>query len=84
MNHLPIAVFLALLMSFSMPSYADTATGKVVAITGQRVTITDNRGQQRTFTIPDAAQLSLGASIRIDYTNLGDAFVASSVTILQR
>jgi hypothetical protein len=74
------AFLLQLLLLISTPSYGDTTIGKIVDIVGQRVTITNEKGQALTFTIPQADQLTLGEKIKIEYTQVGDASLASSVT----
>jgi hypothetical protein len=74
------AFLLQCLLLISSPSYGDTTIGKIVDIVGQRVTITNEQGQSLTFTIPQADQLTLGEKIQIEYTQVGDASLASSVT----
>ena len=63
---------------------ADIALGTIVAIAGQRVTIVDGNGNRITFTIGTDYSLKTGDQIRIEFSRVGDALLATSVQLIQR
>lgn len=84
MNFIRLVLLLTSLVFISLPSYGDTLTGRIVEIVGQRVTVTNDKGEAITLTITQSNQLAPGNTIQIEYTQVGDALLASSVTIINQ
>ncbi len=84
MNGIRLVLLLTLIVFISLPSYSDTLTGRIAEIVGQRVTVTNDKGEAITLTITQSNQLAIGNTIQIEYTQVGDALLASSVTIINQ
>jgi len=77
------SLIVSFLLLFPVSAYADTVSGMVVDIIGQRVTILTDSGEEVTLTVEESESLQVGDEVQIEFSPVGDALLATDVQHLQ-
>ena len=77
-------IMMLFLLMFPVSGYADTVSGQIVEIVGQRVTILDEKGKEVTLTVEQAGSLQGGHKVQVEFSQVGDALLATKVQIIQQ
>lgn len=83
MKRLRLLIIILSLLILSTSGYADTLSGTVVEIVGQRVTILNDKGEEITLTFIGAGSLQIGDKVQIEFYQVADVLIATDVQRIQ-